>query len=107
MVEPILDLARFRLGPRGGRKHWVLRASDYVNTYVSRWPGTQGKCGFTTPAKNTLVVATPIRGRLIAVAILGARSGTITRSAVRLTRWASRSHGSLAPVGRLEPAEID
>ncbi len=101
VVEPILDLARFRFGPRGGRKHWIYRANDYVNKHVTRWPGTQGKSGFTTPAKNTLVVATPIKGRLIAVAILGAPPGRITKAAVRLTRWASRNYASLAPVGRL------
>jgi len=101
VVEPILDLASFRFGPRSGPTHTIWRRTDYVNKYVDRWPGTQGKSGFTTPAKNTLVVNTPILGHRIAVAILGARPGTITRAARRLTVWAARNFEALGAVGHL------
>jgi D-alanyl-D-alanine carboxypeptidase (penicillin-binding protein 5/6) len=101
VVEPVLDLASYRFGPRFGRKHLIWRATDYVNEYVGRNPGTQGKSGFTTPAKNTLVVSTPMRGHQIGVSILGAQPGTITAAARRLTLWATRSFPRLLEVGRL------
>jgi serine-type D-Ala-D-Ala carboxypeptidase (penicillin-binding protein 5/6) len=101
VVERVLDLSTFEFGPRSGRRHTVRRSTDYVNLYADRWPGTQGKSGFTTPAKNTLVVNTPVRGHHIGVAILGAPYGKITPAARRLTLWAARNIESLLPVGRL------
>lgn len=76
--------------------HPVWRATDYVN----RYPGSLGKSGFTTPAKNTLVVVTPIRGHRIAVALLGS-PGNTTDSARALTTWAARNLGHLRAVGIL------
>ncbi|HET7691095.1 MAG TPA: serine hydrolase [Nocardioidaceae bacterium] len=100
-VERILSLARYELGPRFGRTHTITRRTDFVNEYVDRWPGLQGKSGFTTPAKNTLVVNVPIRGRHIGVAILGAPDGTITPAAKRLTLWAADNFRRLGDVGVL------
>lgn len=101
VVEPVLELAAFRLGPLGGRTHLVWRRTDYVNKYVATNPGTQGKSGYTTPAKNTLVVGTPIGGHRIGVATLGAPSGYSTSGARRLTLWANRNFELLEPVGQL------
>lgn len=101
VVAPILDLATYPFGPLHGKRHTVFRSTDYVNKYVARYPGLQGKSGFTTPAKNTLVVNTPIRGHRIGVAILGAKSGTTTRSARRLTMWAVRNFDALGEVDQL------
>jgi len=101
VVEPILDLSSYRFGPRFGRKHTIWRATDYVNEYVDRNPGTHGKSGYTTPARNTLVVSTPVHGHQIGVAILGARPGTITPSARGLTLWASRNLPRLLEVAAL------
>lgn len=101
VVAPVLGWAKYEFGPRFGAKHTIERRTDYVNTYVDRWPGTQGKSGFTTPAKNTLVVNTPINGHHIGVAILGAPDGTITPSAKKLTVWTARNFSKLRAVGHL------
>ena len=103
VVAPLLRRATYRFGPRFGAKRTIGRLTDYVNEYVDRWPGTLGKSGFTTPAKNTLVVNTPIRGHRIGVAILGARDGTITPSAKNLTVWAASNFRHLRAVGHLHP----
>ncbi len=104
VVEPILDLAHFDLGPRVGPKHRVYRRTDYVNQYVAANPGTQGKSGFTTPAQNTLVVNTPVDGHHIGVATLGSPSGYSTSGARALTMWADANFAKLAPIGRLPAA---
>lgn len=101
VVEKILRLATYELGPRFGKTHTVERRTGFVNEYVDRWPGLQGKSGFTTPAKNTLVVNVPIRGRHIGVAILGAPDDTITPAAKRLTLWAADNFRRLGKVGVL------
>jgi D-alanyl-D-alanine carboxypeptidase (penicillin-binding protein 5/6) len=100
VVEPILEMRSFRLGPRGGTTHVVHRATYYVNTY----PGSLGKSGYTTPAKSTLVVSTPISGHHIGVATLGAPSGKSTSGARGLTLWAASNFGALAALGRLPAA---
>jgi len=100
-VERVLGLATYDLGPRFGKTHRVYRRTDFVNRYVDRWPGLEGKSGFTTPAKNTLVVNVPIRGRHIGVAILGAPDDTITPAAKRLTLWAADNFRRLGDVGLL------
>ncbi|MGZ4491897.1 MAG: D-alanyl-D-alanine carboxypeptidase family protein [Nocardioidaceae bacterium] len=104
VVEPILELPVFRLGPRGGKTHRVYRGTDYVNEYARINPGTQGKSGYTTPAKNTLVVATPIDGHRIGVATLGAPGGYSTSGARALTLWATHNFGRLRQVGHLPKA---
>lgn len=104
VVEPLLNKSSFRFGPRGGAKHRIYRRTDYVNTYVDENPGTQGKSGYTTPARNTLVVSTPIDGHRIGVATLGAPGGYSTSGARALTMWANRNFDRLGALGRL-PAE--
>lgn len=84
----------------GTRAHTVWRRTDYVNRYEN----SLGKSGWTTPAQNTLVVATRIRGRHIAVASLGAPSGYSTKGARALTVWAARNFAGLESVGRLPAA---
>jgi D-alanyl-D-alanine carboxypeptidase (penicillin-binding protein 5/6) len=100
VVEPILELSSFRLGPRGGRTHTVYRRTGYVNSY----PVSQGKSGYTTPAKNTLVVNTPIAGHHVGVATLGAPGGYSTSGARALTRWAATNFGALVSLGHLPAA---
>jgi serine-type D-Ala-D-Ala carboxypeptidase (penicillin-binding protein 5/6) len=84
----------------GRHRRTVWRSTDYVN----RFEGSLGKSGWTTPAQNTLVVVTPVRGRRIAVATMGAPSGTSTRGARRLTRWAGANIDGLRAVGGLPRA---
>lgn len=84
----------------GKGAHTVWRGTGYVN----RYPDSLGKSGWTTPARNTLVVATEIEGRRIAVATLGAPDGYITPNARALTEWAVANMDSLIPVGRLPAA---
>ena len=81
----------------GRDRHRVWRATDYVNKY----PGSLGKSGFTTPAGNTLVVVTSIRGHRIATATLGAPSGASTKGTRRLTVWAADNFTHLGQIGRL------
>jgi D-alanyl-D-alanine carboxypeptidase (penicillin-binding protein 5/6) len=81
----------------GGLSHYVWRGTDYVN----RYPGSLGKSGYTTPAKNTLVVTTDIDGHHIAVATLGAPGGYSTSGARALTEWANGNFEALKAVGRL------
>jgi len=78
----------------------VYRGTDYVNTY----PGSVGKSGYTTPAKNTLVVSTPISGHHIGVATLGSPGGYSTSGARGLTRWAASNFRALHALGILPPA---
>ncbi len=104
VVEPILELASFDLGPRGGRTHRVYRGTDYVNSYLATNPGTQGKSGYTTPAKNTLVVSTPIDGHRIGVSTLGSPSGYSTSGARALTVWAAANWSQLRSIGKLPDA---
>ncbi|MDX6301392.1 MAG: hypothetical protein QOF53_2606 [Nocardioidaceae bacterium] len=101
VVEPILEMPSFQLGPRGGTTHLIHRATHYVNVY----PGSLGKSGYTTPAKSTLVVSTPISGHHIGVATLGAPSGRSSTSGARaLTRWAASNFRALVLLGRLPAA---
>jgi D-alanyl-D-alanine carboxypeptidase len=81
----------------GGYRHTVWRSTDYVNKY----PGSLGKSGFTTPARNTPVVVTDIDGHRIAVATLGAPTGSSTSGARALTNWASANFAGLRAVGLL------
>jgi D-alanyl-D-alanine carboxypeptidase (penicillin-binding protein 5/6) len=104
VVEPVLEMPVFRLGPRGGKTHRVYRGTDYVNEYARINPGTQGKSGYTTPAMNTLVVATPINGHRIGVATLGAPGGYSTSGARALTLWAAHNFSRLGQVGHLPKA---
>ncbi len=97
VVRPILGMSSYRLGPVGGRTHVVRRATDYVNKY----PSAQGKSGYTTAARNTLVVNTPINGRHIGVALLGAPYGKSTSGARALTLWASANRSRLAVLAHL------
>jgi D-alanyl-D-alanine carboxypeptidase (penicillin-binding protein 5/6) len=104
IVEPILELPSFRIGPLGGRTHLVLRANDYVNQYAPVDYGTQGKSGYTTPAKNTFVVVTPLNGHRIGVAALGVTSGYSTSGARALTLWTAANFHRLHPIGHLPAA---
>jgi serine-type D-Ala-D-Ala carboxypeptidase (penicillin-binding protein 5/6) len=81
----------------GKHRRTVWRSTDYVN----RYEGSLGKSGWTTPAQNTLVVVTEVRGRPIAVATMGAPSGYSTSGARRLTRWAGANVDGLRAVGGL------
>lgn len=81
----------------GGHRHTVWRGTDYVNMYS----GSLGKSGYTTPARNTLVVGTEIDGRRIGVATLGAPGGYSTSGARALTTWAGTNFAGLRAVGRL------
>lgn len=100
VVEPILALPSFQLGPRGGRTHTVYRRTDYVNKY----PTAQGKSGYTTPAKHTLVVDTPVGVHHIGVATLGAPRGRQSTSGARaLTLWAAANFSQLRAIGQLPP----
>ncbi len=99
VVEPILALPSFQLGPRGGRTHPVYRRTDYVNKY----PSAQGKSGYTTPAKHTLVVNTPVGAHHIGVATLGAPRGHSTSGTRALTLWAAANFTQLRAIGQLPP----
>lgn len=103
-VEPVLELSSFRFGPAGGRTRVVTRRTDYVNRYAEVDPGTQGKSGYTTPARNTLVVSTPLLGHRIGVAVLGSPGGHTTPETRALTLWAAANHARLRAVGRLPAA---
>jgi D-alanyl-D-alanine carboxypeptidase (penicillin-binding protein 5/6) len=97
-VRGILGMRSAVVATANGRhRHRVWRSTDYVNTY----PRSLGKSGWTTPAQNTLVVATEIDGRRIAAASLGAPSGYSTSGARALTEWASENLTGLKAVGRL------
>jgi serine-type D-Ala-D-Ala carboxypeptidase (penicillin-binding protein 5/6) len=93
-----LDRPRVQFGPIGGRTHRLVASTDYLHLYDGSYAA---KNGYTTRAGNTLAVATRIAGREIGVALLDARSGYTTSSARRLTVWAARNAGLLAPVGHL------
>src|SRR3954453_16082508 len=97
VVERVLTMASYKLGPVGGTTHTVYRRTDYVNKY----PTAQGKSGYTTPAKNTLVVNTPISGHHIGVATLGAPGGYSTSGARALTLWAAKNFAALQAFGGL------
>jgi D-alanyl-D-alanine carboxypeptidase (penicillin-binding protein 5/6) len=97
-VAGILSMRSAEIATANGRhRHTVWRSTDYVN----RVENSVGKSGYTTPAKNTLVVVTEVDGHRIAVASLGAPSGYSTDGARLLTRWANRNFDGLLGVGRL------
>jgi D-alanyl-D-alanine carboxypeptidase (penicillin-binding protein 5/6) len=97
-IAGILSQRSATIATANGRgKHVVWRGTDYVNRYES----SLGKSGWTTPAKNTLVVTTEIDGHRIAVASLGAPGGYSTSGARALTEWASANLAGLKGVGRL------
>jgi serine-type D-Ala-D-Ala carboxypeptidase (penicillin-binding protein 5/6) len=96
-VRPVLELPSFRLGPVGGRTHTVYRGTDYVRKYA----GALGKSGYTTPARNTLVVDTPVAGHHIGVATLGAPGGYSTSGAHALTAWAAANIDALGSLQSL------
>lgn len=97
-VARILAMPSARVATVSGRyPHTVWRSTDYVN----RYPGSLGKSGWTTPAQNTLAVATEIDGHRIGVATLGAPSGFSTSGARALTEWASANFEGLKAVGRI------
>ncbi len=79
---------------RGRYGHQVWRTTNYPNAY----PGSLGKSGFTTPAGNTLVVASRLHGHLIAVATMGAPFGYSTLETRALTVWAGTQLAHLKPV---------
>jgi D-alanyl-D-alanine carboxypeptidase (penicillin-binding protein 5/6) len=99
VVAPYLSKRSAMFGPVNGRKHRIYNATDYVMMY----PGSQGKSGYTTPAKNTLVVSTHLYGHHIGVATLGAPGGYSTSGARSLTVWAARNFAHLRRVGHLPP----
>jgi D-alanyl-D-alanine carboxypeptidase (penicillin-binding protein 5/6) len=104
-VEPFLRMRSGVVKPLRGRSRVVYRATDYVNKY----PTAQGKSGYTTPARNTLVVATPMLtadGTLhrIGVATLGAPGGYSTKGTRALTEWAARNYAQLGAIGQLPAA---
>ncbi len=97
-VSRILGMRSAEIATAGGKlAHTVWRGTDYVNKYSN----SLGKSGYTTPAKNTLVVETEIGGHRIAVASLGAPGGYSTSGARALTEWANASFAGLKGVGRL------
>lgn len=105
VVEPFLEMASGRVGPVGGRSRVVYRGTDYVN----RYPTAQGKSGYTSAARNTLVVATPMATpagvtHRIGVATLGAPGGYSTTGTRALTEWAAANLGHLRRLGRLPAA---
>jgi D-alanyl-D-alanine carboxypeptidase (penicillin-binding protein 5/6) len=105
VVEPFLEMTSGRIGPLRGRSHVVYRATDYVNKY----PTAEGKSGYTTPARNTLVVATPMSTpsgavHRIGVATLGAPGGYSTTGTRALSEWAALNYDQLRPVGHLPAA---
>jgi serine-type D-Ala-D-Ala carboxypeptidase (penicillin-binding protein 5/6) len=93
-----LDVSSTRFGPIGGRRHLLTSSTDYLYMYPDSYAA---KNGFTTPAGNTLTVASLVNGRRIGVALLDGRSGFTTKSARRLTIWAAKNAGQLGSVGRL------
>ena len=97
-VRGVLERRSATIATVAGRyRHRVWRGTDYVNEYA----GSLGKSGWTTPAKNTLVVATEMGEHTIAVASLGAPSGYSTSGARALTEWAAANVEGLRAVGRL------
>jgi D-alanyl-D-alanine carboxypeptidase len=97
-VSRILGMRYAEISTAAGKlSHTVWRSTDYVNKYS----GSLGKSGYTTPAKNTLVVGTEIDGHRIAVASLGAPGGYSTSGARALTEWANANFDGLKGVGRL------
>jgi D-alanyl-D-alanine carboxypeptidase (penicillin-binding protein 5/6) len=98
VVRHVLAMPSARIASVDGRRrHTIWRGTDYVNLY----PRALGKSGYTTPAGNTLVVATRLRGHHIAVAVMHAPYGYVTSDARRLTEWAAANFAGLARVGRL------
>ena len=97
-VRGVLERRSATIATVAGRyRHRVWRGTDYVNRYA----GSLGKSGWTTPAQNTLVVATEMGDHTIAVASLGAPSGYSTSGARALTEWAAANFDGLRAVGRL------
>ena len=80
----------------GSDCHTSVKWVDHIKV-----EGSLGKSGWTTPAQNTLVVMTPVEGRRIAVASLGAPTGYSTDGARALTEWAAENFDGLLGVGRL------
>lgn len=97
-IAGILGKRSATIATASGRfSHVVWRGTDYVN----RYPDSLGKSGYTTPAKNTLVVSTLIDGHRIAVATLGVPAGYSTSGARALTEWAAANLDGLRSVGGL------
>lgn len=97
-IASVLRLRSARIASvEGHHAHTVWRETDYPNMY----PRSLGKSGYTTPAKNTLVVATWIGGHHIGVATMGAPGGYSTSGTRALTTWASNNFAGLRAVGRL------
>lgn len=104
-VEPFLRKTKALVGPQVGPSHWVYRRATYLLHYAT----AQGKSGFTTPAQNTLVVATPMTTstdhvRRIGVATLGAPDDYSAGGTRALTEWAATNFDHLRSVGRLPAA---
>ena len=98
LLTDVLGERSARITTVAGRfGHTVWRGTDYVNLYAN----SLGKSGYTTPAKNTLVVATRISGHQIAVATMGAPGGYSTSGARALTLWAADNFDGLMGVGTL------
>lgn len=97
VVSPWLDDLRATVGPLGGRSHFVYRGHDYIRSY----PGSLGKSGFTTPAKNTLAVITEVGGHRLVVTTLGAPGGYSTSGTRALATWAADNFDRLGAVGQL------
>jgi len=93
-----LDVRGVRFGVQRNSRHWLSTGTDFVHLHPRSYAA---KNGYTSNAGNTLVTATRLRGRRIAVAVLGAPSGYSTTGAWALTRWAARHAQELAPVGVL------
>lgn len=98
LLVDVLGMRSARIATVAGHdRHTVWRGTDYVNMYA----GSLGKSGYTTPAKNTLVVVTKINGHRVAVASMGAPGGYSTSGARALTLWASRNFSGLRAVAML------
>ncbi len=97
VIAPYLSKRSAILRNLRGPNKTIYHGTHYVTSY----PGSQGKSGYTTPAKNTLVVSTEIDGHTIGVATLGAPSGYSTTGARALTLWVAENFDALRPVGRL------
>ncbi len=93
MAMPSATIATYS----GRHAHTVSRGTNYVNTY----PHSLGKSGYTTPAKNTLVVATWLGPHHLAAAVMGAPYGYSTSDARGLSTWAAKNFAGLRAVGRL------
>lgn len=96
LVAPYLSMPSARISTRAGRG---VRRVWHGTDYVEKFARSAGKSGYTTPAKNTLVVRTVVRGERLYVATMGSPGGYSTDGARALAKWAAQNRSHLRPVG--------